>query len=111
RPGLVLAARPRGGGGGAAALRRARALVPGALSADGWLAHGQVPPRRTGARRLADDPALGAVRAPAHRRGLRRNRGARAPRRPRDPRARLAARGRARLRRPRAAPPRAPAAR
>ena len=33
RPGLVLAARPRGGGRGVAALRRARALVPGALPA------------------------------------------------------------------------------
>ena len=111
RPELVLAARPRGGGRGAAALRRARALVPGALPAHGRLADGQVPPRRAGAGGLADDAALGAVRAPAHRRRLRRARGARAPRRPGHARARVAARGRACLRRPRPAPPGAPAAR
>ena len=105
RPGLVLAARPRGRGRGAAALRGARPLVPGALPAHGRLADREVPPRRAGARGLADDAAPGPVRAPAHRRRLRRARGARAPRRPGDARARVAARRRACLRRHRPAPP------
>ena len=49
-----------------------------AQPAHGRLADRQVPARRAGARGLADDAALGPVRAPARRSRLRRARGARA---------------------------------
>ena len=79
RPERVLAARPRGRGE-RAPVCAPRARLHGVQPAGRRLADRQVPARRAVPRRVADDAASRAVRAPRARRRLRRARGAPRPR-------------------------------